>query len=168
MANRELKRAIGDELQTLFHPIVNATKQAAKETRKELGPMKKTLSDIDGALNRTVVPQPGKNVDGIYTRGDGELVMGNKIVEIDGNKKILTVDDEENDLTPGCMALIMQKHPRPSHWLSSDYQVYKSLSAQVISHPNPDAAARPRSTRKYKQLLRKMVVPGEKVVEEDS
>ena len=34
MANRELKLAIGDELKTLFHPIVNATKQAAEETRK--------------------------------------------------------------------------------------------------------------------------------------
>ena len=33
MANRELKLAIGDELQTIFHPIVNATKQAAEETR---------------------------------------------------------------------------------------------------------------------------------------
>ena len=39
MANRELKLAIGDELQTLFHPIVNATKQADEETRKELEPM---------------------------------------------------------------------------------------------------------------------------------
>ena len=35
MANREMKLAVGDELQTLFHPIVNATKQAAEETRKE-------------------------------------------------------------------------------------------------------------------------------------
>ena len=34
MAHRELKLAIGDELQTLFHPIIQATKQAAKETRK--------------------------------------------------------------------------------------------------------------------------------------
>ena len=45
-----MKLAIGDELQTLFHPIVNATKQAAEETRKELEPMKKILTDIDGAL----------------------------------------------------------------------------------------------------------------------
>ena len=44
MANREMTLAIGDELQTLFHPIVNATKQAAEETRKELAPMKKTLT----------------------------------------------------------------------------------------------------------------------------
>ena len=48
--NRDVKLAIGDELQTLFHPIVDATKQAAVETRKELAPMKKTLTDIDGAL----------------------------------------------------------------------------------------------------------------------
>ena len=50
MANRKLKLAIGDELQTLFHSIVNATKQAAEETRKELEPMKKTLAVIDRAL----------------------------------------------------------------------------------------------------------------------
>ena len=50
MVNREMKIAIGDELQTLFHPIVNATKQAAEETRKELAPIRKTLTVIDGAL----------------------------------------------------------------------------------------------------------------------
>ena len=50
MAYRELKLTIGDELQTLLHPIFHATKQAAKETRKALEPMKKTLTDTDGAL----------------------------------------------------------------------------------------------------------------------
>ena len=33
MVNREMKLVIGDELQTLSHPIVNATKQAVEETR---------------------------------------------------------------------------------------------------------------------------------------
>ena len=42
MVNWEMKLAIGDELHTLFHSIVNATIQAAEETRKELAPMKKT------------------------------------------------------------------------------------------------------------------------------
>ena len=50
MVNRELKLAIGDELQTLFHPIANATKQAAQKSRKEIEPMKKTLADIDEVL----------------------------------------------------------------------------------------------------------------------
>ena len=50
MTNREMKLAIGDELQALFHPIVNATKQAAKETVNDLAAAKKALTDIDGAL----------------------------------------------------------------------------------------------------------------------
>ena len=32
MVNQEMKLAIGEELQTLFHPIVKATKQAAEKT----------------------------------------------------------------------------------------------------------------------------------------
>ena len=32
MVNREMKLAIGEELQTLFHPVVSATKQAAEES----------------------------------------------------------------------------------------------------------------------------------------
>ena len=43
MANREMKLVIGDELQTLFHPIVNATKQAAEE----FSPMKKTFTFME-------------------------------------------------------------------------------------------------------------------------
>ena len=134
--------------------------------------MKKTLTDIDGALNRTA-PQPGKNVDttfGIYMRGVGELVMGNKIVEIDENKKILNVDDTGYDLTPGLRALIMQKHSRLSQWPSSDYQAYKSLCAhtKVRLFPNSAGAARPHATWKYNHLLRKMVVPGEKIAEDES
>ena len=80
MMKREMKLAIGDELQTLFHPIVNATKQAAEETRKDLETMKKKLSDIDGALKASIdgalkpvaALQPGKNLDttfGIYRNG---------------------------------------------------------------------------------------------------
>ena len=50
MANREMKQAIGEELQTVFHPIVSATKQAAEKTVEELAHVKKALEDIDGTL----------------------------------------------------------------------------------------------------------------------
>ena len=79
--------AIGDELQTLFFPIVNATKQAVEETRKELAPMKKRLTDIDGALAAQRATdarsRPDTNVDttfGLYRKQDGQLSMGNKAV----------------------------------------------------------------------------------------
>ena len=50
MVNREMKLAIGEELQTIFHPIVSATKQSAEKTVEELAPVKKALKDIDGTL----------------------------------------------------------------------------------------------------------------------
>ena len=103
MMKQEMKLVIGDELQTLFHPIVNETKQAAEETRKELEPMKNKLLDIDGVLKAiiygTLKPvatlQPSKNLDttfGIYRRKDGQLQIGNKIVKVDEHDKFLIVD----------------------------------------------------------------------------
>ena len=170
MANRELKLAIGDELQTLFHPIVNATKQASEETRKDLEPIKKTIADIEGALKPVAAPQPDKNVDttfGIYRRKDGQLQMGSEIVGV--NENTLTVGDTEYDLTPDLWAFIMQRHPQVSQWPSRDYRAYKSLSAQtkVRSHPNPRGSTRPRATWKYKHMLRRMNLPGESIPEEE-
>ena len=102
-------------------------------------------------------------------RRDGKLVTGNKIVEINENEKTLTVDDTVYDLTSGLWAFIVQKHPQVSQWPSHDYQAYKSLCQQtkIRSHPNPDGATRPHATWKYEHMLRKMVVPGEKIVEEE-
>ena len=119
MMKREMKLAIGDELQTLFHPILNATKQVAEETGKELEPMKKKLSDIDvtlkasidGALKPVAALQPGKNLDttfGIYRRKDGQPQMRNKIVEIDEHDKFLIVGGRKYDFTPGLWAQVSQ------------------------------------------------------------
>ena len=112
MANRELKLAIGDGLQTLFHLIANATKQAAEETRKELEPMKKRLADIDGALNRATPLEEGESASkprvynqcdstfGFYVTKDGQLTMGDKEVEVDGD--YLYVEDKHLSSTQGC------------------------------------------------------------------
>ena len=101
MVNQEIKLAIGDELQTLFHPIGNAAKDAAEETRKELAPMKKTSKDIDRALAAQRVgarPPPSKSVDttfGLYRKQDGQLSMGNKAIQLHVNRKTLTKGDTE-------------------------------------------------------------------------
>ena len=78
MVSREMKLAIRDELQALFHPIVDATKEAVEEPRKELAPMKKALADIDGVMNRDTDARPppqSRSSDltfGIYRRQDGK------------------------------------------------------------------------------------------------
>ena len=66
--------------------------------------------------------------------------------------------------------LMMSKHPRPNQWNSRDYQGYKSLCAQtkVRSFPNQSGAARPHATWKYMHMLRKMVISGERIIEEES
>ena len=141
MLNREMKLKIGDELQTLFHPIVNATNQAGEETRKELAPMKKTLTDIDGALaaQRDASPPTGKTAVtkfGLYRKQYGPLSMGNKAVQLDVNRKTLTIDDTEYKLMPGLG--IDTKHPQPDQYNPNDLKVYRSLIAhsKVKSFPN--------------------------------
>ena len=136
MVNREMKLAIGDELQTLFDPIVSATKQASEETRKELAPMKKTLTNIDGDVKAqrehvAKPPPPSKAVDttfGFYME-DEQLSMGIKAVQLEGNT--LIVDDTEYKLTPGLHALITLKQPQSTQWNSNDYLAYKKLVAQT-------------------------------------
>ena len=93
--------------------------------------------------------------------------MGNSIVHIEGNT--LKVDDKEYELTPGLGVLIMYKKPRPQHYTSDDYSVHKAIVAQtsVRAYPNKrTGSARPRSTWKWRHMLKGMVIPGDVVEEE--
>ena len=174
MVNREMKLAIGDELQTLFHPIVNATKHAAEDTRKELASMKKTLTDIYGALAAQRIdarPPPSKTADTtfVFYKKDGQLITGYKAVRLDIKRKILTVDDTVYKLTPGLLELITNKHTRPDQYNSNDKEVYRSFVAQtrVKSFPNSTYGALPHATWKWKYMLKKMFIPGERIAEEE-
>ena len=75
--------------------------------------MKKTLTDIDGALAAPDArPRSDKNVDntfGFFKKQDGQLGMRNKILQLDGNGKPLLVDDTKYKLTPGLLVLITKK-----------------------------------------------------------
>ena len=100
IVNHEMKLAIWEELQTLFHPIVSVTKQAAEKTAEVLVPVKKALEDIDGALKAqqqyTIPPPspPQKDLTfGKHATGDGRYAMGNSTAHIEGNT--LKIDDKE-------------------------------------------------------------------------
>ena len=108
-----MKLKIVEELQTLFHPIVSATKQAAEKTAEELASVKIALEDIDGTLKaqrHTIVrppppPSPSQKelTFSIHATGDGRNAMGNSIVHIEGTT--LKVDDKEYELTPAASTL---------------------------------------------------------------
>ena len=66
--------------------------------------------------------------------------------------------------------LILYKKPRPQHYTSDDYSVYKAIVAQtrVRAYPNKrTGSASPRSTWKWKHMLSGMVIHGDVVEEED-
>ena len=89
-------------------------------------------------------------------------------MHIEGNT--LKIDDKEYELTPGMRMLILYKKPRPQHYTSEDYSVYKAIVAQtrVRAYPNKrTGSARPRSTWKWKHMLSGMAIPGDSVCEED-
>ena len=138
--------------------------------------MNKTLTDNDGALAAKRVdarPQPNKNADttfGLLQNQDGQLGMGSKVVRLGVNGKTLLLDDTEHKLTPGLLVFIANKHPRDGQWNSNDYKAYKSLVAQtkVKSFPNRAGTARPHATWKWKHMLKKMVIPGERIAEVES
>ena len=152
MVNREMKLAIGEELQTLFHPIVSATKQAAEKTAAELAP--KALEDMDGTLKaqqRTIVRLPPPSPPSppqmdltfvIHATGDGRNAVGNSIMHIEGN-----IDDKGYELTLGLRMLILYQKPRPQHYTSDVYFVYKAIVAQIRTRAYPNkrtGSARPR------------------------
>ena len=94
--------------------------------------------------------------------------MGNSIVHIEGNT--VKVDDKEYKLTPSLRMLILYKKPRPQHYTSDDYSVYKAIVVQtrVRAYPNKrTGSARPRSTWKWKHMLSVMVIPTDMIEEEE-
>ena len=95
--------------------------------------------------------------------------MGNKAVQLDKNGKTLTVDDTVYKLTSGLLELLTSKHPRPDQYNSNDKRLYSLLVAQtkVKSFPNRTDGTRPHATWKWKYMLRKMVMPGERIREEE-
>ena len=100
----------------------------------------------------------------VYSRNK----MGNKVVHFGAYAKTLLVDDTEYKLTPGLLVLITNKHPRPDQWKTDDYKGYKSLvvRTKVKSFPNKAGTARPHDTWKWKHMIRKMVIPEERISEE--
>ena len=70
-------------------------------------------------------------------------------------------------LTPGLLELITNKHPRTDQYNLNDKEVYSSFVAQtrVKSFPNRTNGARPHATWKWKYMLKKMVIPGERIAE---
>ena len=70
---------------------------------------------------------------------------------------------------PGFLELITNKYPQPDQWKPNDYKVYKSLVAQTKFKLflNRTDGAQPHTTWEWKYMPKKMVIPGERISEEE-
>ena len=113
--------------------------------------MKKKLADIDGALDRATPLEEGESVCkprsynqtdrtfGFYwAEEDGQLGMGDKKVEVDGDN--LYVEDETYHFTPGLQKLITHKRPEREDYDDDDFTAYRALIAQTHTETKPNHA----------------------------
>ena len=162
MRTREEKLVIGEELDTLFKPVVQATEKAASENKKEMEELRGALNPIDFAATRPSRRVRTKNDDkafGPYWTDTGELRLGMSDIKqerLPGDVDQLIVGRKGYDLIPGFNALLTQIHP--TDYSEDDFKNYTKLIAQTktINNPGPNAVANPKSTRKYKNLLKDM------------
>ena len=92
---------------------------------------------------------------GIEKDGNGDYVMGNKVVEIDESSNIY-VDGVRYEGTPGLWSLIKLKKPDKEMYTFKDLSNYKDLTRRtdVMNHPrNVTKNSRPKTTYKWRQIL---------------
>ena len=165
MHTREEKLPIGEELNTLFRPVVQATEKAARvKTRRKWKsceglwkkpPILLSLDPESLELERSTTtrrsdPTGRKPVN--CTWGVSEI----KQERLPGVVDLLVVGRRRYDLTPGFSALLTQI--RPTEYTEDHFKNYTKLIAQTktVNNPEPNAIANPKSTWKYKNLLKDM------------
>ena len=130
MHTREEKLAIGEELDSLFKPVVQATEKAASENKKE-------MEELRGALNPVVsrpirwIKHDDKTFRPYWTE-TGKLHLGVSDIKQDrlpGDVDQLVVGRKRYDLTPGFNALLTQIHQ--TDYTEDDFKNYTKLIAQT-------------------------------------
>ena len=170
------------ELERTFNPIVKATEKTTRAITEHLNPIHDELKTVSEKLNNTNALPPVRSrkrtwdyrtgmtalnyymndynktaLDkyyGITYDDDGDLVLGDKQIFIDGNSNI-TVDDQTYDGTPGLWSMIMLSVP--TSYTKEDEDAYNRLSAQtdlMLNPRNVTKNSRPQNTNKRRLLER--------------
>ena len=144
--------------------------------------MKKTLTDIDGALavQRATVDRPplegSKEKSASKPRSydqtdrtfgiDGHLGIWDKVGVFDGRGEILYVEEEMYHLTPGLNALITHKHQEREEYTDYHYTTYRAFVAQTNAKISPNHAAT-TNPWKWRHMLGEMLTPMESLPDEE-
>ena len=184
------------ELEHAFSPVIKSTEKATRAITSELIPLREEIKKIKSTAASASAPAPvsrkrtwdersgrtaidyylndygKKKLDkyyGIQEDGDdGELVMGEKKITVDGNSNI-NVDDVSYKGTPGLWSLIMLATPRD--YTDEDFESYRDLvmRTNVAEHLRgvQKGTSRPTQTFKRKTILENIMRNDEEEEEEE-
>ena len=167
------------ELEHTFNPIVQAAEKTTRaitehldelkeklhlEPLKAIRRRKRTWDDRTTGLTALGFYMNEFNKDevdkyfGISKDDEGNLVLGDTRVLVDGNSNII-IGDRKYEGTPGLWSLIMQKSP--TGYTDRDRETFKEVMAQtdLMNHPrNVKTGGRPYNTAK-RRLMEQFVMP---------
>jgi len=175
-----------EQLDDLFTPMVKSNEESTASLVNELRPLREEIKNVAHTYRRKPLKAQKRgwdesrgnaldfylnNVDtksidsyfGIQRMENGTLMMGNKIIQMDGND--IVVDDVKYNGTPGLWSLIMSMNP--NGYSEEDLASYKELVHQtrVNQHPRVlHARNRPYSTNKWKNILKGIRSSGSAIV----
>ena len=147
------------DLTETFQPVIEATKEQTKELKKTLaGPeLEPEILDGEYAMQFYFNDFPENRRDENYgiRIEDNELFMGNKEINLDGNKII--VGNNEYTGTRDLWALIMQKNPDMTNISKAALQEYKRLvnDTEAMAYVEENYQGRFRMLKKT-QILRSL------------
>ena len=148
------------ELEETFNPIIQSNEKAATAIQKSIEPLSEQMVEMNKKLEKNNIKSSTTgSVDryfGIVKDNDNEFMMGRKKVEF-VNESTIKVEETLYELTKGLWSLINDN--KPKEYTDKDLETYTRLVKQtdVINYPqNTDDNSRPRSTKKYRTILRSM------------
>ena len=161
------------ELINEYLPITKATEKVAQAVINELEPFKEALKPIQ-KKSQTWDEQSDVNALEYYathTNGadkyysireeNGEFILGDKQIELDGNNIIIDADQYHG--TPGLWRLIMLNDPKD--YTEDEFHIYETIAKQtnMILHPISKRRGQPSKTKKY-QILKQFGIIGQGII----
>ena len=132
MHTREEKLAIGEELNTMFKPVVQATEKAASENKKEIEELRGVLEPTPVKTPKVISVRNDDKTFGSYRISTGKLHLGVSDLKQEkarDGSDWLVVGPQKYEVTPGFSALLTQIHP--TKYTEGDFENYTKLIAQT-------------------------------------
>ena len=172
----ENEKALGldqqEALQLQYNPIIQATKDSAKEIAREIKLNRTTTESVPEVWKKGFMKAPFEYYSPLQNRDryfginrDGSAyTIGNHKIDID-SKNNISLNGKNYEGTPGVWELLMLN--KPENYSEEDLSNYREIATQTDLYNNPkmeNSSQRPKTTSKYTKFLQKWETEGQGII----